>query len=217
MRTPPERLGFAVATWAVLIAMVVVVFQLVRDPSWRASEVAAPPIATVPRLGDLGRPSRQLPHPPATAANLLSNGSFEEDLSGWRPVGPALADRILGGRASGVAAAVRLAYRSPMTLVGLEFPGAIRSAPLKSVYVATVWIRSAMPGLEVSVSLVASSRRGMEGTKVSARTVRDGRWRRVSVRHRVSVRDADVGVLVTAPKLPVGETFELDEVVVRQA
>jgi len=204
VRTAPNRRGFAIVTWAVLIVMVVVAFELMQDHSSQPSE------AIVPGAVGPGRPSQQAPQPPAVMGNLLANGDFEEDLAGWRTVGPAVVERTLGGHASGTAAEVRLA--GPSALVGLEFPGAVRSAPLRSEYVASVWVRASVPGLEVSISLVASSRWGREGTKVSARSERPGRWRRVSVRHRVLVHDADVGVVVAASRLPEGQMLEVDDV-----
>ena len=215
MRHVGQRYGFVVVTWAVLIATVLVVFQLVRNPALLPRSSAAPTRPSEqPELAHLGLPSQRPPSGPQTASNLITNWSFEQDLRGWRRLGRVSLERATGGRTSGSAARVQVIGRGPAT-VGLEFPAAA-GVGRGSRWVATVWVLSDPPGLTVELSVVAatSGRRDEVGSGHVA-TRPGGRWQRVVAKHRVERAGATLKVRLLVPRLEAGQAMFVDEVMLR--
>jgi hypothetical protein len=158
------------------------------------------------------------PLPPAPArssafGNLVSNWSFEQDLSGWKVNGPATASQEPQGRTSGSSAAVRATGDQPAQ-VGLVLPKVVPAARSGSRYVASVWVRSTSPGLKVTLRLVAS---GGGVSQATGTTLPGNSWRRITVSHTVAAAQAALDLQVTAAAVPPGEALILDEVELRKA
>ncbi len=151
---------------------------------------------------------------PSAFGNLVSNWSFEQDLSGWRVLGPATASQESAGRTSGSCAAVR-ANGTPPSRIGLALPAVVRSAHRGSRYVASAWVRSTAPGLTVTVRLASSVGR-RESSQAQAVTPPGAVWRRVTVAHTVQAAGATLDLEVTAASVPAGEALLIDEVEVRE-
>jgi hypothetical protein len=126
VRRVSQRYGFVVVTWAVLIVMVGVMVQLVRNPALLPSSGAAQ--AGRPEPAQLGPPSQRPPTGSGTAGNQIGNWSFEQGLVGWRRLGLVSVDRASGGRTSGSAARVQVAGPVPAD-VGLEAAAAAGAPP----------------------------------------------------------------------------------------
>jgi hypothetical protein len=150
----------------------------------------------------------------ATYGNLVANWSFEQDLSGWQVLGTADASRAPMGRTSGSCAAVRIQGPQPGR-VGLRLPGVVADARKGSRYVASVWVRSTVPGQEVTVRL-AGAGEGAEASHASAPTLPGVTWRRMFVSHTVAVAGTDLDLEVAADGLPASDELLVDEVLVRQ-
>jgi hypothetical protein len=152
--------------------------------------------------------------PPGGGAygNLAANWSFEQDLDGWEVLGPADADREPQGRTSGSCASVRA--RGPGAgKVGLRLPGAVTDAREGGRYVASVWVRSTVSGLPVTVRLVGA---GGQASASQSSTLPGLQWRRVFVGHTVTGAGADLAFEVTADQVPAGDSLLVDEVLVRK-
>jgi Carbohydrate binding domain len=170
------------------------------------------PTATSDVLGPPPRP----PARPSAFGNLVSNWSFEHDLSGWGVIGPATASQEPRGRTSGSSAAVRATGDQPAQ-VGLVLPKAVPAARRGSRYVASVWVQSSSPGLRVTVRLVASGGGISQASQATGTTLPGNSWRRITVGHTVAAAQAAVELRVAAAAVPPGEALILDEVELRKA
>jgi hypothetical protein len=176
------------------------------------------------RSGSSAPPEEQVPdqsvatttRPPARAqfGNLVENWSFEEDLAGWKVFGAATASREPPGRTSGSCALVRATGSRPGR-VGLGLPGAVRAAPKGSRFVASAWVRSNAPGLQVTARLVGAGGTA-ESSKAGTTTLPGLAWRRVIVGHTVTAAGATLDLQVTADGVAAGDVLLVDEVIVRQ-
>jgi len=198
--------------WAVLAAGLVVLVGVVLAA--RMLGLAEPrsrpaPTATSDLLGPVPRP----PARPSAFGNLVSNWSFEQNLSGWGVVGPATASQEPPGRTSGSSAAVRATGNQPAR-VGLVLLKAVPAAPRGSRYVASAWVRSTSPGLKVTAQLVAA---GGEASQATGTTLPGNTWRRLTVSRTVAAAQASLDLRVTAAAVPPGEALLLDEVELRRA
>jgi hypothetical protein len=201
--------------WAAVAAgLVVLVGVVVAVRMLGATEPRSRPAATVTSdvLGPVPRP----PARPSAFGNLVSNWSFEQDLGGWGVIGPATTSQEPPGRTSGSSAAVRATANQPAQ-VGLVLPRAVPAARRGSRYVASAWVRSTSPGLQVTVWLVASGGGASQASQASGTTLPGNGWRRLSVSHTVAVAQASLDLRVTATAVPPGEALILDEVELRRA
>jgi hypothetical protein len=178
-----------------------------------AAEPRSRPVPTVTTVDVLGPPPTP-PAGPAAFGNLVRNWSFEQDLSGWGVVGAATASREPQGRTSGSSAAVRARGPQP-SQVGLVLLKVVPSARRGSRYVASAWVRSAPPGLEVTVRLVAVGGGTSQASRAVATTLPGDGWRRVSVAHTVAAAHAALDLQITAAEVGPGEALLIDEVEVR--
>ena len=159
-----------------------------------------------------------MPTPPARPAafgNLVSNWSFEQDLRGWMPVGPATADRELQGRTSGSCAAVRTTSSQPGP-VGLVLPRAVPAAHKGDRYVASVWVRSTPPGLKVTLRLGTAVSGSSQASQATMVTPPGDRWGRITVAHTVASAQASLDLQIVTGALRPGEALLVDEVELRR-
>ena len=170
------------------------------------------PTATSDVLGPVRRP----PPGPSAFGNLVVNWSFEEDLSGWGVVGPATVSQEPPGRTSGSSAAVRATDDQPAR-IGLVLPKVVPAARRGSRYVASVWVRSSSPGLEVTLRLVAVGNGMSQASQATGTTLPGDTWRRIIVSHRIAAAQAALDLQVTAAAVPPGEALLVDEVELRRA
>ena len=170
------------------------------------------PTATSDVLGPVPRP----PAGPAAFGNLVSNWSFEQDLSGWGVIGPATASQEPRGRTSGSSAAVRATDDQPAR-IGLVLLKVVPAARRGSRYVASVWVRSTAPGLKVTLGLVAAGGGMSQASQATGTTLPGDTWRRITVSHRIAAAQAALDLQVTAAAVPPGEALILDEVELRTA
>jgi hypothetical protein len=179
-------------------------------------------VANLPdRSGSSATPSEQasdttagsLPARAPMSGNLVTNWSFEQDLSGWEPLGAVEAAREPPGRTSGSCASVRARGPQPGR-VGLRLPAAVADAPKGSRYVAKAWVRSTAPGLAVTVRLVGAGAKP-EASQATATTLPGLAWRAVLVDHTVAAA-GELAVEITADGVAPGDALLVDEVVVRQ-
>jgi hypothetical protein len=199
-----------IATGLVVLVGVVLVARMLGAAEPRPQPV---PTATSDVLGPLPRPP---PARPSAFGNLVSNWSFEQDLSGWGVIGPATASQEPQGRTSGSSAAVRATDDQPAQ-VGLVLLKVVPSARRGSRYVASVWVRSTSPGLTVTVRLVATGSGMSQASQATATTPPGDSWRRITVSHTVPAAQAALDLQVTAAAVPPGEALILDEVELRKA
>jgi hypothetical protein len=150
----------------------------------------------------------------AASSNLVSNWSFERDLTGWRVVGAATIASEAPGRTSGSCALVRASGSQPGR-IGLALPGAVRDAPKGSRYVASAWVRATAAGTRVTVRLVGQNG-SAEASDASATTLPGLSWRRVIVDHTVAAAGTALDLQVTADGVARGDALLVDEVVVRK-
>jgi len=220
-RNPPEQLpGRHLAPrrqhpnwWLVVLGvlpLVLVAVLLIRLIGV-GQEPKAQSAAATSTLDVLGPPPTP-PARPSAFGNLISNWSFEQDLGGWRVVGPAAASQEPQGRTSGSSAALRATGGQPQR-VGLVLVKAVPSARRGSRYVASVWVRSTPPGLKVTLRLVTT---GGGGSQAVARTPPGDRWGRVRVAHTVAAAQASLDLLITAAAVGPGEALFIDEVELRR-
>src|SRR5215218_7642992 len=186
--------GPAGAAIAVVIASVVFAGILA---TWLISTAQGGPTSRPPGQGSFG--------------NLIVNWSFEQDLSGWVPIGEADASQEPQGRTSGSCAAVRGRGSAPAT-VGLALPEAVASVKGGQRYVASAWVRSTAPGQQVTLRLVGGD--GREVSKATATTLPGVVWKRVIVDHTARA-GGPLKLEIVADDAPPGEALLVDEVVVR--
>jgi hypothetical protein len=198
----------------VAAGLVVLVGSVLAVRMLGATEPRARPAPTVTSdvLGPVPRP----PARPSVFGNLVSNWSFEQGLSGWGVVGPAAASQEPPGRTSGSSAAVRATGNQPAQ-VGLVLPKVVPAARRGSRYVASAWVGSTSPGLQVTVWLVASGGGASRASQASGTTLPGNGWRRLTVSHTVAAAQASLDLRVTAAAVPPGEALILDEVELRRA
>jgi hypothetical protein len=199
----PEYVLESLIGLAVVLIMVTVVANLPDRSESRAT----------PGEQASGTTAGSLPARAPMSGNLVTNWSFEQDLGGWEVLGAVEAGREPPGRTSGSCALVRARGPQPGR-VGLRLPAAVTDAPTGSRYVASAWVRSAAPGLRVTVRLVGAGGTA-QASKSSAATLPGLRWRRMFVAHTVAGA-TDLNLEVTADGVPAGEALLVDEVIVRQ-
>jgi hypothetical protein len=196
------------AAVVVLVGVVLVARMLgATEPPSRPA-----PTATSDVLGPTSRP----PVGPSAFGNLVSNWSFEQDLSGWEVIGPATASQEPRGRTSGSSAAVRATDDQPAR-IGLVLPKVVPAARRGSRHVASVWVRSSSPGLMVTLELVAAGGGRSQASQATETTLPGDIWRRITVSHRIAAAQAALDLQVTAAAVPPGEALILDEVELRTA
>jgi len=179
-----------------------------------AGEPRSRPAATA--TSDVLGPVPPPPARPSVFGNLVSNWSFEQDLRGWQVIGPATASQEPGGRTSGSSAAVRAIGEQPAQ-VGLALRRVVPAAGRGSRYVASVWVRSTSPGLQVTVRLLAAAGAGApQASQATGTTLPGTSWRRITVSHTVAAQAA-LDLQVTAVAVPPGEALIVDEVELRKA
>jgi hypothetical protein len=200
--------------WAVVAAAGVVLVGVVLVT--RMLPAAEPPSRPTPTPTSdvLGPTSR--PPGPAAFGNLVSNWSFEQDLSGWTVLGPATASQEPPGRTSGSSAAVRATGDQPAR-IGLVLPKVVPAGRRGSRYVASVWVRSSAPGLKVTLRLVAAGGGVSQASQATGTTLPGDIWRRIIVSHRIAAALAALDLQVTAAAVPPREALLLDEVELRRA
>jgi hypothetical protein len=164
------------------------------------------PTATSDVLGPTSRPPGQ-----GSFGNMIVNWSFEQDLSGWAPVGEADISQEPQGRTSGSCASVRGRGSAPGS-VGLALPEAVPSVKRGQRYVASAWVRSTAPGQRVTLRLVGGG--GREVSKATATTLPGVVWKRVIVGHTARA-SGPLRLEIVADDVPPGEALLVDEVVVR--
>jgi len=157
--------------------------------------------------------SVSLPSGAKAFGNLVTNWSFEQDLSGWQVLGAADAGREPQGRTSGSCASVRSRGPQPGR-IGLALPGVVQAADKGSRFVAKAWVRSTAPGLEVTVRLVGSGAKP-ESSQTTTTTLPGLAWRAVIVDHTTAAR-TDLAIVITADGVLPGDSLLVDEVTVRQ-
>jgi hypothetical protein len=203
------------ATVAAVAAAVLVAGLLATRLIGSAQQAPDTPAATTAAApaGDAA-PTSRVPGA-ASFGNLVDNWSFEQDLTGWQVVGAAEAVREPQGRTSGSCALVRAGGNQPGR-IGLTLPGVVQDAKADSRYVASAWVRSTAPGLQVTVRLVGAGGTGQASRAGTATTLPGLRWRRVFVSQTVTAAGADLDLEVTATGVPAGDALLVDEVIVRQ-
>ncbi len=207
-RAPRRNLApAALAAFMVILLAVLVIRQLGMAERRPLSESAA--TTSTPAVVGLSVPAG-----PSVFGNLVKNWSFEQDLSGWRVLGTATASREPPGRTSGSCAAVRARGTAPGR-VGLALPAVAQVARRDSRYVASAWVRSTSPGLQVTVQLTEAGAGSSATSRSVATTLPGDVWRRVTVAHRVTAASATLDLQVTAADVPPGEALLVDEVGVR--
>jgi hypothetical protein len=202
-RKPDVVLESLIGLAAVLIMATVVASLLGRsrsDAAPRDRRFDPPQSSPVSRAGAFG--------------NLVRNGSFEQDLTGWLVVGEAEAVREPQGRSSGSCALVRASGNQPGQ-IGLTLPGVVRDAARGSRYVASAWVRPTAPGLRVTVRLVGAGARP-ERSQTTSATLPGVAWRRVVVAHTVVAAGDELALEVTADGVSPGDALLVDEVAVRR-
>ena len=205
--------GPAGAAIAVVIASVVFAGILATWLISSAKEAPGPPaaaagqaVASTAQGGPTSRPPGQ-----GSFGNLIVNWSFEQDLSGWVPIGEADASQEPQGRTSGSCASVRARGSAPGP-VGLALPEAVPTVKRGQRYVASAWVRSTAPGQRVTLRLVGGD--GREVSKATATTLPGVVWKRVIVDHTVRA-SGPLKLEIVADDVPPGEALLVDEVVVR--
>jgi Carbohydrate binding domain len=205
--------GPAGAAIAVVIASVVFAGILATWLISSAKEAPGPPAAaageataTTAQGGPTSRPPGQ-----GSFGNLIVNWSFEQDLSGWAPIGEADASQEPQGRTSGSCASVRSRGSAPGP-VGLALPEAVPTVKRGQRYVASAWVRSSAPGQRVTLRLVGGD--GGEVSKATATTLPGVAWKRVIVDHTARA-GGPLRLEIVADDVPPGEALLVDEVVVR--
>ena len=207
---PRRRLdGPATSAIATVVAAVVLAGVLATWLISSAQEPGDPGPEAAPATAAGGPTSR----PPGTGAygNLVSNWSFEQDLSGWEVVGPADAGREPQGRTSGSCAAVRARGPEPGR-VGLAVPQVAPAAKRGERYVASAWVRSTAAGQQVTLRLVGAD--SGQTARATATTLPGLRWRRVIVDHTVAAA-TPLRLEIVADGVPAGDSLLVDEVIVR--
>jgi hypothetical protein len=190
------------ATWLISSAK-----ETPGPPAAPAGEAAASEAAaSTAQGGPTSRPPGQ-----GSFGNLIVNWSFEQDLSGWVPVGEADAGQEPQGRTSGSCAAVRGRGSAPAT-VGLALPEAVPTVKRGQRYVASAWVRSTAPGQRVTLRLIGGG--GREVSKATATTLPGVVWKRVIVDHTARA-SGPLKLEIAADDVPPGEALLVDEVVVR--
>jgi hypothetical protein len=204
------------ATVAAVVATVLVAGVLATRLIGSAQQAPDPPAAATTAAAPAGdaAPTSRVPGA-ASFGNLVDNWSFEQDLTGWQVVGAAEAVREPQGRTSGSCALVRASGNQPGR-VGLTLPGVVQDADANSRYVASAWVRSTAPGLQVTVRLVGAGGTAQASRAGTATTLPGLRWRRVFVAQTVTAAGADLDLEVTAAGVPAGDALLVDEVIVRQ-
>ena len=192
-----------VAAGVVVLVGVVLVARMLTATERRSRPG---PTATSDVLGPTSRPPGQ-----GSFGNLIVNWSFEQDLSGWVPIGEADASQEPQGRTSGSCAAVRSRGSAPAT-VGLALPEAVPSIKRGQRYVASAWVRSTAPGQRVTLRLVGGD--GREVSKATATTLPGVVWKRVIVDH-IARAGGPLKLEIVADDVPPDEALLVDEVVVR--
>ena len=156
-----------------------------------------------------GEPTGQ---PPASApvstvlANRLANGGFTRDLNGWSPSPATFASWQPDGRSGPGAVVLRRNMRLPgdtasftaSVVTSLTGHDVVTAAPKGAELVASVWVRASRPGTTVAVRISERQGRREVGGDHALRTLNDGGWQQLQVRHVVATPGVAVDLQVAA-------------------
>jgi hypothetical protein len=195
-----------IAILAIVLAMTLVVASISEEP--RASTAARrdPPAAA----GTVAPTATTEPVPAmpvaSAAGSIADNLGFEAGMAGWRTTGGARVERVSTGKEGTWAASLaRGASGSP----GITLPQARQCKPDRS-YVASVWLRSSVPGTAVTFTLLEMA----QGRRLAVDTfgaVLDGTgWQRLEGSHVVHRAGSWLAVEIVASGLPRSASLLVD-------
>ncbi|WP_409451160.1 chitobiase/beta-hexosaminidase C-terminal domain-containing protein [Jatrophihabitans sp.] len=119
----------------------------------------------------------------SAAANLLKNPGFEQNVSGWTTNASAVSlARVSGGHSGGWAARVTNTGKNAATCLLDDSPNAVGST-VAGTYVASLWVKGAVPGATLTLKLSERSGKSVIGSSTATLALSTS-WQLVSVSYR---------------------------------
>jgi hypothetical protein len=192
----------------VSLALVTAIVALVTGEGGDAGRDSATPATTVPLRGGAATTTTAaattapaVPTTRPTPGNLLQGADFERDLAGWTPLGGARLERVEGGASGRWAVAVQPG--GPAS--GAGAPGLARrdlaGATAGTVYEASVWVRTTVPGGQVVLALQEEAGGRVASSDTAAYGLPDDGWRQLAVEHRARVAGSSLALEITGADL----------------
>lgn len=197
-RDPVVVVESTIAVLAIVLAMTLVVASIPEEPRAGTAARRDPPAAA----GTVAPTATTEPVPvmPVVSAvgTVADNLGFESGMAGWLTTGGALVERVSTGKEGTWAASVA---RGTSASPGITLPQARQCKPDRW-YVASVWLRSSVPGTAVTFSLLEMAQ-GRRLAVDTAETVLDGTgWRRLQGSHLAHRAGSWLAVEIVATGLP---------------
>jgi hypothetical protein len=189
------------------LALVTAIIALATREAGDAGRRPPTPATSPPRGGATTPPTAAAttaaaaPTTRPTPGNLLQGADFERDLAGWTPLGGARLERVEGGTSGRWAVAVQPGEPAS----GLDIPGLARrdlaSAEAGTIYEASVWVRTTVPGGQVVLALHEEAGGRVASSDTAAYGLPDDGWRQLAVEHRARVAGSSLVLEITGADL----------------
>lgn len=150
------------------------------------------------------------PPPPSGGTNLIANGSFEGSLSGWGGWQATLALAADGIQGSGAAKVTNAASYTSFSIY--TSPRPVQSPPAGTVYVATAWERSAVPGKQVCLRIREWSAAGAQLASAASCMTSTAAWQQFPSVSYTAQGGGSLEVYASLTGTVSGDSFELDGV-----
>jgi parallel beta-helix repeat protein len=148
-----------------------------------------------------------------TAGNLVTNSTFETDLTGWAPLAGCNLTRVAGGHNGGWAADLNNPLTSAQTCTLNDSPNWVAHA-VSGTYTATVWLNTAVLGGSIKLRIREYNGATLLGTGTT--TVNPtGDWQQVTLTYTVSSPGSTLDLNVYETSQPAGSDLLIDDVTLR--
>jgi parallel beta-helix repeat protein len=148
-----------------------------------------------------------------SAGNLVTNSTFETDLTGWAPLAGCNLTRVAGGHNESWAADLNNPLTSAQTCTLNDSPNWVLN-DVAGTYTATVWVRTDTLGGQFKLRIREYSGATLMGTGTATATP-TGDWQQLTLTYTVVSPGSTLDLNVYQTNQPAGSDLLIDDVTVR--
>jgi hypothetical protein len=148
------------------------------------------------------------------AGNLVTNSTFETDLSGWAALAGCGLTRVAAGHIEGWAADLNNPLGTAQTCTLNDSPNWV-ARTVAGTYSSTVWVRASATGGQVKLRIREYNGATLVGTGTTTLTIPDTEWHSVSLSYGVLSPGSTLDLNVYETSQPAGSDLLVDDVSLR--
>ena len=148
------------------------------------------------------------------AGNLVTNSTFETDLSGWAPLAGCNLTRVAGGHNEGWAADLNNPLGSPQTCTLNDSPNWVAKT-VAGTYTATVWVNTAATGGQIKLRIREYNGANPVGTGTATLNGPTAEWQQMTLSYTVLSPGSTLDLNVYETTQPAGSDLLIDDVTLK--